>query len=138
MATCKDCIHYEACHDMYYEEHATRHFDPEKPNAEKECGYFKDRSRFVELPCKVGDTVYAYWDMCNSFSNVPHTIENFIVDVVIIADEENDFVGFRARRIGEEDGCAYDIEFDLSDIGKTVFLSREEAEQALKERENDE
>ena len=48
--TCKDCIHYEACHDMYYEEHATRHFDPEKHNAEKECGYFKDRSRFVELP----------------------------------------------------------------------------------------
>ena len=47
--TCKDCIHYEACHDMYYEEHATRHFDPEKHNAEKECGYFKDRSRFVEL-----------------------------------------------------------------------------------------
>ena len=49
--TCKDCIHYEACHDMYYEEHATRHFDPEKHNAEKECGYFKDRSRFIELPC---------------------------------------------------------------------------------------
>ena len=48
--TCKECIHYEACHDMYYEEHATRHFDPEKHNAEKECGYFKDRSRFVELP----------------------------------------------------------------------------------------
>ena len=48
--TCKDCIHYEACHDMYYEEHATRHFDPEKHNAEKECGYFKNRSRFVELP----------------------------------------------------------------------------------------
>lgn len=47
--TCKDCIHYEACHDMYYEEHATRHFDPEKHNAEKECGYFKDRSRFVVL-----------------------------------------------------------------------------------------
>jgi len=42
--TCKDCIHYEACHDMYYEEHATRHFDPEKHNAEKECGYFKDHS----------------------------------------------------------------------------------------------
>ena len=34
--TCKDCIHYEACHDMYYEEHATRHFDPEKHNAEKD------------------------------------------------------------------------------------------------------
>ena len=56
--TCKDCIHYEACHDMYYEEHATRHFDPEKHNAEKECGYFKDRSRFIELPCnKINATV---------------------------------------------------------------------------------
>ncbi len=48
--TCKDCIYYEACHEMYYEEHAIQHFNPDKPNADKDCGTFKDRSRFVELP----------------------------------------------------------------------------------------
>ena len=131
--TCKDCIHYEACHDMYYEEHATRHFDPEKHNAEKECGYFKDRSRFVELPCKVGDTVYAYWDMDNPCSNYLHVIEDFIIDLVILVDRKNSVIGFRAGRTCEQNGRKCDIEFDLKDIGKTVFLTREEVEQALRE-----
>ena len=50
--TCKDCIHYEA--------HS--HFDPlfgfNDENVEKYCPVFKDKSKYIELPCKVGD--YAY------------------------------------------------------------------------------
>ena len=118
--TCKDCIHYEACHDMYYEEHATRHFDPEKHNAEKECGYFKDRSRFVELPCKVGDTLF-----------VP--TRNLVSEYKIVSFHvcgegrwyrTNVIKGILTRLISDN------VEF----IGKTAFLTREEAEQALKER----
>lgn len=76
--TCKDCIHYEACHDMYYEEHATRHFDPEKHNAEKECGYFKDRSRFVELPVKISDKYYMDIKQAKTVSDMLLTIsQNF-------------------------------------------------------------
>lgn len=122
--TCKDCIHYEACHDMYYEEHATRHFDPEKHNAEKECGYFKDRSRFVELPCKLGDTLF-----------VP--TRNFVMEYKIVSFHvcgegiwyrTNVIKGILTRLISD----------NVENIGKTVFLTREEAEQALKlkEREN--
>ena len=115
--TCKDCIHYEACHDMYYEEHATRHFDPEKHNAEKECGYFKDRSRFVELPCKLGDTVYYF----NSDGEIySQKVSGFIVNFVgILVDS--------------------DVMFDSHLMGDRFFSTREEAEQALKlkEREND-
>ena len=45
--TCKDCIHYEeVC------EYNNAALD------DKPCAAFKDRSRFVELPCKVGDTLF--------------------------------------------------------------------------------
>lgn len=49
MASCKDCIHYKVCN--YFEG------DLNEEGAEK-CVYFKDRNKFVELPCKVGDKVY--------------------------------------------------------------------------------
>ena len=125
--TCKDCIHYEACHDMYYEEHATRHFDPEKHNAEKECGYFKDRSRFVELPCRVGDKVY--------FNNVHLRYARVIA---IYIDESGgmfdlDITTNIATATGYEHFINKDYTFE--DIGKRLFLTREAAEQALKERE---
>ena len=121
MATCKDCIHYEACHDMYYEEHATRHFDPEKHNAEKECGYFKDRSRFVELPCGAGDTVYYIANV-----NGKDIISSAVVDEVAI---------YKSGTIGYDCGVG-EIGFSSKSIGKRVFLTEEQAEQALRERED--
>ena len=122
--TCKDCIHYEACHDMYYEEHATRHFDPEKHNAEKECGYFKDRSRFVELPCKVGDTVFVVEEIAEERKIIKDHVET--ISIGYYADGVN---------IYQFDGIKTDGYFE--DFGKTVFLTREEAEQALKLKTGD-
>ena len=49
MASCKDCMHEEVC-NIFLD--CLNEYDAEK------CVYFKDRNRFVELPCKVGDTVY--------------------------------------------------------------------------------
>lgn len=117
--TCKDCIHYEACHDMYYEEHATRHFDPEKHNAEKECGYFKDRFRFVELPCKVGDTVYFILRSFDGKMRInPEKVCYFTND---------------ANELRIHTTAGYFTERDMND---GVFFTRERAEQVLKEREN--
>lgn len=141
MPKCRDCIHDKVCSEYFHAfwgHTANKHSD--LINADpKDCPYFKDRSRFVELPCKVGDTVYAYWDMDNPCSNYLHVIEDFIIDLVILVDRKNSVIGFRAGRTCEQNGRKCDIEFDLKDIGKTVFLTREEAEQALKlkEREND-
>ena len=42
---CKDCFHYELCGVFGY-------ISP------VECGFYTDRSRLVELPCKVGDLIY--------------------------------------------------------------------------------
>lgn len=47
--TCKDCYHCSVCCG-YDEEKANREY----PSAEK-CRDFKDKSRIVELPCKIGD-----------------------------------------------------------------------------------
>lgn len=48
MATCKDCLHYEVCKAIENELYII-------PTSW--CGYFKDKSRYIELPCKVGDKV---------------------------------------------------------------------------------
>lgn len=88
---CKDCVHYDVCYELTYHE----------PNGEivgrEVCNNFKDKSRFVELPCEIGREVY--W------------INN---------------------------GKLYKSKFSLADMcgayGKTVFLTREEVEKALKGR----
>lgn len=56
---CKDCYHCDVCHlrislNMDYDE------VKDKPitEMEKRCEYFKDKSRIIELPCKVGDEAY--------------------------------------------------------------------------------
>lgn len=129
--TCEDCIHNDVCCSYLIAGE-----DFEITNADKmanSCNDFADRSLFIELPCKVGDTVYAYWDMDNPCSNYLHVIEDFIIDLVILVDRKNSVIGFRAGRTCEQNGRKCDIEFDLKDIGKTVFLTREEAEQALRE-----
>ena len=47
MATCKDCIHYDMCLQAQV---------IEKTHI---CKHFKDQSRFIEVPCKIGDTAWA-------------------------------------------------------------------------------
>lgn len=97
MASCKDCMHEEVCNifSVVLNEYGAEN-----------CVCFKDRNRFVKLPCKVGDTVYQTDDI--------RIYENKIERVI-----------FDTNNIG----------FDETSIGKSIFLTREEAEQALKERE---
>lgn len=108
MATCKDCLHFELCFD----DNITQ-FD--EGDAER-CTYFKDRSKYVELPCKVGDVVYAV-SKCNNKIFSRKVIE-------ILLKEDNGYI--------YTEPCYFIFE----DFGKTVFLTKEEAEQALREREN--
>lgn len=122
MASCKDCMHEKVCNFFGG--------DLNEEGAEN-CVYFKDRNRFVELPCKVGNTLYM---LNRNKSNIQemtldkpdircHCVKDdeFACCMPICNDKENDI-------------CAYRFRFDFSEIGKTVFLTREEAERALKER----
>ena len=104
MATCKDCVHVEVCS---YAQNSNNEFE--------HCANFRDRSRFVELPCKVGDTVYI---ALNGYGVLKDTVKEFRIT---------------SRRIWirpEEFGMDCLLE-------NMAFLTREEAEQALKERNND-
>lgn len=50
MATCKDCLHFEACVDMLQ----SMGFDVDGDGvfADERCKTFKARSRFIETPVK--------------------------------------------------------------------------------------
>lgn len=93
MATCKDCFHVEACTAFSAIIHAAR-------DVEKGCEHFKDRSRIIELPCKLGDTVF------------------------IIGGK------YRAGRVEKWINTGKFRLSDLEKMGKTVFLTQEEAELA--------
>ena len=70
----------------------------------------------IVTPCKVGDKVYRPSDCLGVVKFVIISFNIYESEMFFTDDSEN---------------IIY-----LSDIGKTVFLTREEAERALKEREN--
>ena len=74
-------------------------------------------------PVKAGDTIYEIHERRKGGEWVKIISERFVHGVEIYAG------GCMIAR------CGSTISVFLSDIGKTVFLTREEAEKALKERE---
>lgn len=55
--TCKNCLHYEAC--CYWLNKEKKHLNCDDDGFI--CDNFTDRSEWVHLPCKVGDTIYKLW-----------------------------------------------------------------------------
>jgi hypothetical protein len=116
MASCKDCVHVDVCEDI------TRHkLSPSRAEKilpilreyGKTCELFKDRSRFVELPIKPSEKVFY-------FDTEGRIYETTVTQLVYGAS------GFLIDS---------DVMFNSNLIGKRFFLTREEAEAALKERE---
>lgn len=103
MVSCKDCLSYEVC----------KHRDVfgDMPI----CEHFKDRTRFVELPCKVGDTIYS--------------IKNHHINECEVAWIRIDTRISITIRLMTKDYIFYDV--SRKDFGKTVFLTLEEANRAL-------
>lgn len=82
--------------------------------------------RLVVLPCKVGDIA-----LVKDRAGVPREMRMEAPDIRFVCTDEDNFCAVTCNR--KPDGyCAYRIRNDGSDIGKTVFLTREEAEAALK------
>ena len=91
------------------------------PEQVQELVKAKEDGRLVALPCKVGDIVYAdcYGDIIGC---EVHQIE-------MRTGKPTQYI---AR--GDDEGYGTpEIDFVGEDIGKTVFLTREEAEKALQE-----
>lgn len=115
MASCKDCMHEKVC-DYFGG-------DLNEEGAEN-CVCFKDRNRFVELPCKAGDTIYEITERKRNGKWNKVVVERVVNGIEIGRG------GFMTVRSGTT------VIVFLSNLGKTVFLTKEEAEKALKEREN--
>lgn len=83
--------------------------------------------RLVMLPCKVGEKLWVI-----GRDNVPREMALEAPDIrTVCADEDNLCMLICSRKL---DGfCAYRLRNDGTDIGKTVFLTRKEAEKALGE-----
>lgn len=118
MRNCENCYHFHMC-DLQYrlEEH-------------QDCKHYKDKSLIIDLPCKIGDMVYKVNPLENAYSQILvlkvlaiELSDKEVVDLKITKKYRNDFKNY------------YSATFD--DFGKTIFLSREEAEKKLKEYEGE-
>lgn len=111
MASCKDCLCFDVCSiaEIMGEDFC--------------CLDFKDRNRFVELPCKVGDKVYYFFSDSNYKKYEACEIVGFHID--------------KYRTAFQIELCGYKCLVDTEFLGEKIFLTREEAEQARKERENE-
>ena len=113
----------------------------EESNCKVECGAIDDcleklteyetaeeEGRLVVLPCKVGDTVWM--------------IHQELTDSIHFTISKMSIVELRGNRINPIwfviDGEYGKTSFSPSEIGKTIFLTREEAEKALEEMNRDE
>lgn len=90
----------------------------------------EENGLLVRLPCNVGDTVYSY---CKEFGRI---LAYFIDEITIMYDTDNkDGLWVYDANCIEDYDLLNGIDFYKEDIGKTVFLTREEAEQVLNECE---
>ena len=110
MTTCNDCIHSGVC-AMRREPRCFLTDPPISENIEHECLDFHAKDRFVELPCKLGDEI---------FYTTMGKIHQAFVDRIELYDE--------GVAIITTDGYCPD--------SSICYHTREEAEKALKEREN--
>lgn len=75
-------------------------------------------------PVKVGQTVYSF---CETFN----TVLGYFVENLIISYFEDNISCYTYEANCVSDEFIDSIDFDFDDIGKTVFLTKEEAEKAL-------
>lgn len=111
---CTDCMHNDVCRRYLSRKRLYK--------AEKECVFFNDVRKWEKLPALLpisGDTVYVVSD--NGSEVIPYTITKTIRKF-----GEDFSLKFQALAIGK-DRAAEDVVFKRQDIGKTIFLSIEEA-----------
>lgn len=102
----------------------------EKKDAEKFVKWkiAEEQGRLLKLPCAVGDTVYTNHSVQGWYfrrRDLPYKAE---VVHIGISNGVNNYINV-------DFGNGHMLQFKFSDIGKTVFLTRQEAEDKLKEME---
>lgn len=119
MASCKDCVYVDIC-------------DFSAGLDEPVCGHFKDCARFIELPCKVGDSYFEVVQRCTAkgWYDNPHRTglsDCEFCDIGGVCDKE-----FRIEE-GQFTTLLSVFLFMTTD-NESKFLTEEEAKQALTEK----
>nr|DAE14278.1 MAG TPA: hypothetical protein [Siphoviridae sp. ct0uL16] len=132
MKTCKDCLHFPFCENNTKFSPLVSSMLTLFPEVAKSCNLFKDRSEWVRLPVKIGD--YLYTNISSRglplrTQNNPQKVE--VVSIILLNSES---MGDGLITVSYESKETYNFYF--SNIGKTVFFTREEAEKMPKERED--
>lgn len=115
MKTCKDCIHCDPCG-----------LSPDTPT--NGCDWFKDKFKFIEKPFEIRDTIYIITKY--SYSS-PYEIIKCIVNKMRLKDGNT--ITFSCSGLYANKNYYTSGNFKTSSIGKTVFLTLEEAEKKLEE-----
>ena len=104
MKTCKDCIYAPMCRNCN-----------EYVYNKGRCEQFKDKSKFIEIPCSIGDTIWC-------------------IPKCAVSPIDFEVMGGPALPIYHS---LVDTFVSISDFGKIAFLTKEEAEKKLEEMKNE-
>lgn len=140
MKTCKDCIHYECCSKLNSEFKKYPRDFIYSDLAVNNCNAFRDKSLVLDLPCKVGDTVYVDGNSWSEYACIHYENEfihskYFVIGEIVSIVKTKKQLLMKIRVESANHSRYYHKRYTVNAIGKTVFLTRESAEQALKERE---
>lgn len=102
--------------------------DPQKLARLRELVLADEAGRLVVLPCKVGDTVYVIDPGDYKHDYKPYVRPKTVREISWKATSRKD-LGWGLILAGGD--CGTSARYKLSNVGKTVFLTREEAEAAL-------
>lgn len=101
------------------------------PKLYKKLAIYEDaeeQKQIIVLPCKVGDYVYYHFQFSDK-RILPFTRNAKVVSIKALSNSMNLTIEVELMDSQEKGVRKY---FHISDFGKTVFLTREEAEVALK------
>ena len=99
---CNTCLHRAVCEY----DNSTCYGD--------QCDYFEDRSYYIRMPFKIGDVVYVIQD-------------DSIYSVIVKRFYQSESGPWKIAYVGD-----FLADSDFTDINKTVFYTKDDAENALK------
>ena len=110
---CEDCLYADVCAGFEV--------------TQVDCDKFKEKAKFVELPCKVGDTVYFVYE---EFEEICRgTIVKIELNLYTL--HRNPIwlnIEYKSKLIGLHTYCC-----PSSELNRKIFFTYEAAEKALKE-----
>jgi hypothetical protein len=126
--TCRNCIHFKIC-KARFEQFGRYEVNWDEDTVEKECHCgdgFKDKTKFIELPCNIGDTVYEIYSTLTK-DGIIDVIEESVISSFIINHLKNKyFISL----------LPYELHFNIPEFGRSVFTNRKEAEIMLEKKSN--